>query len=207
MTITHAYHIYADGDWVAPFDAHIEALRSSGLMDSISQLILGVSGTQSSQDAVDRHLNAIDLPEHEVVGSSDGWEQSTINAFRRHLQSGVGLYAHTKGAANNTHFNALWRMAMTRIVISDWKYAIEALSEWDSAGPFLTTSQSTEHGGLEFYAGNFFWITAEAAKRIPAPAITSRYDAEVWVSDPSITRFDMYPGFPSLDLFLEVLSH
>lgn len=209
--ISHAYHIYADGpDWYSPIYTHHAALFESGLLEEIDHTILGIVGTERNRKAVHRSLRSMGWKPDEVIETLHGWEQVTMTALWEHARAypaGCSLYAHTKGASDPTLFNGRWRRAMTRVVVGRWREAVEQLqSGFDAAGPFFLTSTSPEHAGLKFYGGNFFWVKNSTAAKLPAPNNSSRWEAEVWLNGIQMSYYDMFPGFPSDELFGQVLS-
>lgn len=68
---------------------------------------------------------------------------------------------------------------MEKAVLWRWKECVEALSSVDSAGAHW---MQNAHGQW-FWGGNFWWCTAAYLAGLPPPRESSRWDAEIWVSN------------------------
>lgn len=177
--IWHFYHIYADGDWKVPVETHLRALQQSGLAGRLDGLFFGLVGSESRRDDVMEVMPGM------VVAQADtGWEQVTLEALDDFCQveDGKILYAHTKGAWNNTDLSKTWRESMTFDCVMRWQEAVNALDKNDVAGPYWLKSAEPEHREHEFFfAGNFWWANASYIRTLPEIKNENRYQAEGWI--------------------------
>jgi hypothetical protein len=137
--------------------------------------------------------------------STSGWEQETLDVLHRDAVAAphpfLVLYAHTKGAANQTEINRLWRIIMTRHTVTRWKQAIAAIEgPIGAAGCFWAPFKDTR-----FFGGNFWWARSEAIASIGPAGRRDRFDAEAWIG--KITTLPRpYGVFPLFNAPLTVPS-
>jgi hypothetical protein len=144
-----------------------------------------------------RAVVAASLPGAVVVEAESGWEQVTLAALRDWVQDHDArvFYAHTKGAWSQSRLAEVWRQRMTEAVVDRWQHCVEALDSVEVAGPFWYRSPEPEHADHgHFFAGNFWWGRADYLRTLPAPRMTSRFDAEGWVGLGMPSRIDMAAG-------------
>jgi len=177
--LVHFYHVFADGAWERPALEHVRRLANSGLLGALDEMYVGVVGSVERRREV-RHK----LPGVFVVEADCGWEQVTIEALRDFVRGGDGavFYAHTKGAWSQSPLAERWREAMTASTVDDWEKCVRALGRADAAGAFWYQSGEPEHElHGHFFAGNFWWATAEYLRTLDRVRTTSRFDAEGWI--------------------------
>lgn len=199
-TPRHYYHCYAAGAWERPAAEHVAALAGAGLHTDMTIGLIGAPGERGkARDIIGAALADAGLPAPERwVEADTGWEQVTLQQihFDVHRIPGAfpALYAHTKGAHNDTPVNRAWRRAMTRELVGGWRHCTSLLNEGhDTAGCHWVSA-----GGPSFYGGNFWWATASYLRTLPPPDRENRWRAETWVSSASSPHAaDLKPGWPS----------
>lgn len=186
LHIRHYYHVYADGAWQEPLAEHMEALQSSGLLDEIQHVNVGIVGSPDNRLAVCVALINLGIPFVIVAEADEGWEQVTLNVIyydSQILSSAYVLYAHTKGAANPEYpIQAPWRRVLTKWNVTHWRDNVAALdSGAGSSGCIWMLPENRAHLNWGFYAGNFWWARSDDLARTSPPVCGTRWDAEVWI--------------------------
>ena len=179
MKLVHFYHVYADGHWNEPALAHVEALHSSGLIDELDDMFVGIVGNPDSRGGV-----KLDLPGVVVAEADDGWEQVTLQALHAYAKENSAkiLYAHTKGAWSNSELARQWRVSMTHDTVTRWQECVKGLDEAQCVGPFWISSEDERHAGHKhFFAGNFWWARSDYLAGLPPVKNRHRFEAEGWV--------------------------
>jgi hypothetical protein len=201
--LVHFYHIGADGDWQVPVHEHFAALRTSKFPGRVR---VGIVGSNDNITKVEKYLVKYwDWRFTADVTADTGFEQVTLEVLRSWVQnedpSTKVLYAHSKGAFNQSFQQDNWREAMTTKLVREWETCVPLLDTSDVVGihwvtPALAASIGHEVGS-PFFGGNFWWANAGYLKNLPPLGYSSRWDAEAWIGlgDPKIT--DRKPGFPS----------
>ena len=210
MRVRHFYHVYAAGAWAEPVNEHIAALVGAGFS---GQITVGLVGPPADRAVARKRLasrlaalydSPVDWVEQDV-----GYEQVTLAALRDWVRASSGdaavLYAHTKGAHDNSEWNSCWRRSMTRRVVGDWRRCVGILSGgYDTVGCHWLTSEDSVPPShlveLPFYGGNFWWATADYLRRLPSVAMDSRFDAETWIGRTDPRAYDLLPGWPTREL-------
>lgn len=177
--IFHFYHVYADGDWLKPVKFHLAALEHSGLKNRLDGFFYGIVGSEENRENVKEFLPGEIIAEEET-----GWEQVTLEKLQEFADWNDGkiLYAHTKGAWNNTDLGTAWRESMTYDNIIRWREIVPKLDSYDGAGAFWLQSSEPEHREHRFFfAGNFWWANAHYIRKLPELKYDNRYQAEGWM--------------------------
>lgn len=207
--IRHFYHVYAGGAWAEPAREHAAALVAARFTGHITVGLAGpaqdraIARTYLAARFADLHGSPVDWAEWDT-----GFEQTTLTALHQWAQASPGdaivLYAHTKGAYNQTDWNAAWRRSMTLYVAGGWQECAGILADgYDTAGcHWLTPEQypDAENVPSPFYGGNFWWARAGYIATLPPPAGAARHDAELWIGLGSPRAYDLLPGWPGPDL-------
>lgn len=192
-SLSHFYHVYADGEWLRPVKEHLTALDESGLSAALDMFGVGIVGSLDNRAEVFDYINqwlSIDI----TVGQTDGWEQVTLNLLRRNAPAGGVLYAHTKTAANYSDMHDKWRRSMTFHNVIRWERCVELLRDYDTVGCHLI-----EPG--DFWGGNFWWADVAWLATLPEIPNDNRYQAESWIGSGPGKRFDLAPGWPDPSRF------
>lgn len=185
-SVAHFYHCYVMNDWKRITDEHIDALISSGLSERMGTLKLGVVGSPNDRHDAISYI-ASRLPTEVVAEADQGFEQVTLAAIKQNPRGDFILYCHTKG----THGPGqdLFRQAMTKGVVEEWRKCVEYLTEYEMGATFVMTEDhyppgysGPKMGPMPFFLGNFWWITAGAIANLPEPTMNNRYWAETWAT-------------------------
>lgn len=212
MEIRHYYHCYAAGAWAQPVREHIMALGWSRFGGDMT---VGLTGPPADRGRA-REMILLQLAEWDLplkvswVEADEGFEQVTLAAIHRDIHKFTGeqaiLYAHTKGARDDSQWNAFWRRSMTARVVADWRSCAEILAgDHDTVGcHWLTPAQHHDPPdwpvNSPFYGGNFWWARASYLRKLPLPLTEHRFHAEEWVGLAGPRAYDLLPGWPSMEL-------
>ena len=206
MTDLHAFlHIWADGAWQQPVEDFLNSLAITYLGENLTSAQIGLVGTPEN-----RMIVKAALPEWTVAAEADtGFTQVTLTALREFAlagNDGYVLYAHNKGAMNNTEFNTRWRRSMFYYVIEDWRYVIELLNDHDAAGCHWITPElfptMTDADGRRFFGGEVYWARLDYIRTLPPLCYDTRWHSEAWIAEnPAMRHFDLLSGWPAEDLF------
>lgn len=192
--LVHYYHLYvpqgAEALAAAIWREHVAALAASGLVRRLTRMETSLVGGD------------LDLPPppcpHEVVRFPSGHEMLTIDRLQGAAQvAETGtcfLYCHSKGVtyaprSPDTLLNTHWRQAMLAHVVHGWRDSLAPLADGrcDVAGPFYLEpgkwAETHPHfGRTPYFAGNFWWATADHIRRLPRlPIDADRHLAEIWI--------------------------
>jgi hypothetical protein len=211
MEMRHFYHIYAGGAWSEPVREHADALGEAGFPGAVT---VGLVGPPEDRVRA-REMTSLRLAEAGVrvpdvwLEADAGYEQLTLSAVRDFAVANPGyviLYAHTKGARDNSEWNACWRRSMTRRVVGGWRLCAGLLADGhDTVGcHWLTPERDNDPPDYPvttpMYGGNFWWATASYLAKLPAPGTESRFSAEEWVGLGGPRAYDLLPGWPTMKL-------
>ena len=211
MDIRHYYHVYAAGAWSQPVRDHFDALGHSGFDGDI---VIGLVGPehdrQMAREMIGMHLWARGLADPiKWIEADSGWEQVTLQQIHVDLSSIPGelavLYAHTKGAMDNSEWNEVWRRSMTRRVVSDWRSCVAMLGDYQTVGCHWLTPERDHDPPKRpittpMYGGNFWWARASYLRELPPLGTDYRHQAEEWVGLGNPKARDLLPGWPSRKL-------
>lgn len=211
MEVRHYYHIYAAGAWAPPVREHFAALGEVGFDGDIT---IGLVGPEEDRkmcrEMTEMHLRSHGLPAATWVEDRDGWEQVTLRQIYRdvHVLRGdfAVLYAHTKGARDDSDWNALWRRSMQRHVVSGWSACAKLLDGgYDAAGCHWLTPEKHNNPpdypvNSPFFGGNYWMARASYLRTLPPPGTEYRHQAEEWVGRKQPLVYDLLPGWPTVKL-------
>lgn len=196
----HFYHVWADGQWTVPVHEHLRALRDSRYAGSVH---VGLVGTPGNRDDAERHIVKFWSPRIDVCASAEsGYEQVTLNALHDYVHRSDAapyvLYAHTKGAYEESVPRDMWREAMTGPLVRHWRLAMPLLETYDAVGLHWLTAEEFPGRGIDtpFFGGNFWWATTAYLRTLPRPGTGSRFDAEGWIGLGNPRVIDLEPGWP-----------
>lgn len=216
--IRHYYHVWAGGAWAEPVREHIKALGESAFPGPVTVGLVGPDEDRfRARELITIRMEAAGLPAPDRwIEVADGYEQVTLREIHRDVCQRPGelavLYAHTKGARDNSAWNADWRRSMTFHVVSQWQHALSLLSRgYDTAGCHWLTPER-HHNPPDYivttpmYGGNFWWAKGSYLRTLP-PAETrrqlqgaGRFQAEEWIGLGSPRAADLLPGWPTRTL-------
>lgn len=211
--VRHYYHVYASGAWSEPVREHFEALGRAEFEGGIT---VGLVGYQEDRDMaramIGSHIRTWGMKEPDVwLEAQEGWEQLTLQQMHVDIHATPGeyavLYAHTKGARDNSPWNALWRRSMTSHLVSGWEQSAGFLERngTDAVGCHWLTPE--EHHDppdyvveSPFFGGNFWVARASYLRRLPPLESQYRHQAEEWVGLCNPVVRDLLPGWPTVKL-------
>jgi hypothetical protein len=213
VEVCHFYHVWVDGVWPGPVREHVEALGAAGFPGPVTVGLVGYAGDRPRvRDLISARFADAGLPPPAGWVEADaGFEDVTLRALRDHASCGDAhiLYAHTKGAYDDSPWNAAWRRSMTRHMVGGWEQCVKLLGGgYDTVGcHWLTPGQHHDPPDWDvpspFYGGNFWWAAARYVRRLPpVPRLRheNRHDAERWVGLAGPRAYDLLPGWPSAEL-------
>lgn len=182
-TFTHYYHIYADGPhWPEAVEDHLKVLDT---VDVPYQLVVGVTGNERNCDQV---IESIEHLSGVIFKFNSGWEHNTLELIIGHLEtgfiSGPVLYTHSKGSANKSEINTVWRQCMESHVVGKWKQALEELEQGASTvGVHWLEKEHWPGMNIKspFYGGNYWWASVDHLRLLPPLNYESRWGAEEWI--------------------------
>lgn len=196
----HFYHVWADGHWKVPVHDHLKALRESRFDGSVH---IGISGSPLNRDDVKRYVSKFWSPDADFCAEADvGYEQVTITALQEYVhREGTEpyvLYAHSKGAFEESVARDAWREAMTDPLVRHWRLTLSCLQDRDAVGLYWLTPEEFSDRNITspFFGGNFWWATAAYLRTLPPVGTSSRFDAETWIGLGNPKVLDLQPGWP-----------
>lgn len=212
----HYYHVWAGGSWPVPVREHAQALGAAGFPGPVTVGLVGPpADRQAAREVIEIMFATSGAPVPDSwVEADEGYEEVTLSALHRDARAGPAdypvLYAHTKGARDDTAYNAMWRWSMTAHVVGGWRACAGLVSgDYDTAGCHWITPEQyhnpPDHPVLTpMYGGNFWWSRTSYLRRLPAPSQDYRHQAEEWIGLAAPRACDLLPGWPSLAFFQEM---
>ncbi len=179
-------------DWAIGIVAEqIIALRDSDLTWAASEYYIGVNGGEDDAAAIQSLAPAKAMVVQHPEGSKG--EQPTLNLLYQWAMGtpkGYACYIHTKGATHTGDpISAAWRECGMRGVVHNWEQCVKDLDRgMDMVGCHWVTQEKYPFIPIgPYFAGNFWWATADFILSLPPIAETAvenlnRYDAECWVA-------------------------
>lgn len=179
----HYYHIYADGEyWKESVTEHLEILKT---IDVPYKMVTGIVGNKENCDRVLQELTELTT---DIYTFDSGWEHPTLELLRDDVATGKTsvpvLYTHSKGAANKSDINTIWRQCMEKHVVGGWKYALKELDQGASTvGVHWLEKEQWPSMDITypFYGGNYWWASVEHIKSLPPLSYKNRWGAEEWI--------------------------
>jgi hypothetical protein len=204
--LAHFYHVWADGAWQDPLAEHLAALKASGLGAALDYKAAGIVGRPANCQAAIAELGGWQI----AATAAAGHEEVTLRKLHAFAAlDGKAFYAHTKGAADPSRRNILWRRRMTYYCAGKWEQAVAALDEHDCAGPHWLTAE--RYWGCPvppwrcWFGGNFWWANLSFLRRLAPLADGDRWEAERWIgASGPVDAHNMLPVLP--DDGLETMS-
>lgn len=183
MKIAVWYHCKLSGDGIPDTNLSLNilceqmtALKQSGLAEAADELHLCLNGPES-----DLLLVAALCPNKSKIvahGPGKKSELPTLSLMRKWLPDHPGwlvCYHHSKGVTMrewgkiDIEFKALHRRTMERFVIWNWKQCVADLERgYEAVGCNLVHPIKRNHLPGRFFAGNFWWATANYLITLPS---------------------------------------
>lgn len=201
MKLIHYYHIYADGKWTTPVKEHLSAYTKSGLA-ARSELRIGLVGSPTNRESAKEFITRSRVSFEVHAEAPTGWEQITLDRIDLSEDARI-LYCHTKGAAFQNQLSVPWRRSMTEALVSNWRLPVyilemgvpeQGIPPVDAVGCYWMPFNG---GPPRHFSGNFWWANTDYLRRLPRPvAVTSRWDAEMWIGQGNGLMYDLAVGLP-----------
>lgn len=190
----------------------MQALRTTGLAEAASHILVGINGGEESECLADAILPG--TAQRVMHGLKSRCENLTIVELEKWLPAHDGwdvLYFHCKGSVTQSggpDFARRWRDCMMNNLIGQWRKCVRDLAMVDSVGCHWMPGMVD--GTQNIWAGNFWWAKSEFLRSLPSiyqrdritqsgiGAYESRYESEVWIGNgPRLPRvIDYHPGGP-----------
>lgn len=190
----------------------MDQLRDSGLLYECAEFHVGVNGGNESRLFVDAYIpGKADITYH---GLKSRAENLTLVMIEKWAKSHAGwnvLYFHSKGAthAPGSDYENMaggWREGMMRDLVLGWRQCVADLETHDVCCSHFMRQMGWDKS-QNICAGNFWWATSDFLATVPSiylrerikqdgiAALSSRYEAEVWISNGKIPTVKEYrPG-------------
>lgn len=191
---------------IAVLHEQMNSLRLSGVMDSATEIHVGVNGNDSDSLTVCAFLPERSIRVHVHTNDVGQSELTTLARLQKWLEPGWFVcYHHIKGVSypGNPVWER-WRRCMERVCIRDWEACVDALDRGcDVAGAHWLTHEkyTMVPPSQRYFGGNFWWARSEYLLSLPPVAKDSRenrYEAEVWIGSGKKKPIvmDFAPHFP-----------
>lgn len=186
------YHAFLWGEWKLLVQNQMMRLHTSGILDKMSMMTIGVSAFDDDDYNWFRELwgefdnvNIIRTP-HELMPRE---ERTTLMLLKEWCDSDKQdtpiLYFHTKGLSRSGYNVELWRLYMEYYNIDRWRHAVSALNNgWDCYGVNLRDDTEKLFGGTYLhYSGNFWWAKSSYVKTLEKDMLVgaNRWHGEFWI--------------------------
>lgn len=186
------YHAFLFGEWKLLVQEQMMRMHSSGLLDKMSMMTIGVASFNDEDYNWFRDLwkdfsnvviqrcptNLMPREERTTLMLLKNWCDSS-------MQDVPVLYFHTKGLSRVGYNSSLWRLYMEHYNIDRWRHAVSALNNgWDTYGVNLRDDTEELFGERHLhYSGNFWWAKSSYVKGLGTELLTgaSRWDGEFWI--------------------------
>lgn len=187
--VTVFYHVWAAGQWQAPFGEFLSAAADAGLP---GRLHVGIIGTPAERGMVTEWLRAHHPGLDWVVAAEadSGFEEVTLMAVGAYaaVNDGAVLYMHDKGSYTPGGFEVQWRRRVTDHLVTRWRECVARLGSADAVGchwlspaqlwprpwPLRGRMVGVTH---PHFSGNFWWADCRYLRRLPPwPFTVPHYD-------------------------------
>lgn len=186
------YHAFLWGDWKLLVQNQMLRLHTSGILDKMSSMTIGVAAFNDAdynwfRDMWNEYTNVIvNRIAHEHMPRE---ERPTLMMLKEWCDSSKEdspvLYFHTKGLSRSGYNVELWRLLMEHFNIDRWRHAVSALSNgWDTYGANLRDDTEELFGGKYLhYSGNFWWAKSFYIKKLDKTMLlgANRWEGEFWL--------------------------
>jgi hypothetical protein len=186
------YHALLWGDWKLLVQSQMLRLHTSGLLNKMETMVIGVAAFEDDDYNWFRDLwkdfsnVVITRTPHDLMPRE---ERPTLMLLKEWCDESKEdspiLYFHTKGLTRPGYNVELWRMYMEYYNIDRWRWAVSALNNgWDTYG--VNLRQDTEElFGQKYlhYNGNFWWAKSSYIRTLNKDLLVgaNRWEGEFWV--------------------------
>lgn len=179
-------------------DEQMTALKTSGLLDAASEIIVGINENPLESGAfVHRFIPAkAKVVYHGAKSRAENLTIVEIEKWVKDHQDWHVLYFHAKGSTHahgsdyGEKVSKPWRNGMMLDLVTNWRTCVADLETHDIVCShwMWNLADGTQH----IPAGDFLWITSNFAAKLPSiylrdrikqdgiAALSSRYEAEVY---------------------------
>lgn len=184
----------------------------SGLWGAAKEIHFGINGGEESKPVSKTVIPPkAQITYHGLQNRNENLTIVMVHDFAKKHPGWNVLYAHAKGASHNPRSDygkmaALWREGMMQDLVLNWRQCVSDLESHDVAcSHFMRNKGSDQSQNIS--AGNFWWATSDFLATVPSiylrdriqkdgiGALSSRYEAEVWLSNGRIPNVKEYrPG-------------
>lgn len=190
------YHAFLWGEWKHLVQNQMLRLHSSGILDKMSSMTIGVSCFNDDDyrwfvDLWGEYQNVfIKRTPQELLARE---ERTTLMLLKEWCDSNDTvepiLYFHTKGLTRSGYNIELWRMYMEYYNIDRWRYAVSAINNgWDTYGVNLRDNTEELFGKKYLhYNGNFWWAKSSYVRTLDKDLLVgaNRWEGEFWIGTKS----------------------
>lgn len=188
------FHICTINNWQNIVTKLFNKIKSSGLLDTITELRLIVLGTE-----LDKVKQIMCHPKVRIVFHSSDislYERPALNQIKKDCekQDFYLLYVHSKGVQkrNERRINNIndWIDMMIYYLIDGHSVCVDYLEFFDAIGTNLVTapqqiikksSSLSDHKDSYHFSGNFWWSKSEYIKTLPENIGPKYLDPEMWI--------------------------
>lgn len=186
------YHAFLWGEWKILVQNQMMRLHTSGILDRMSHMTIGVASFNDEdydwfRDLWKDYENVLlhRIPQELMLRE----ERPTLMLLKEWCDEAKEetpvLYFHTKGLSRTGYNIELWRLYMEYFNIDRWRYAVSALANgWDTYGVNLRDDTKELFGGNYLhYSGNFWWAKSSYIKTLEKDMLVgaNRWDGEFWI--------------------------
>lgn len=186
------YHAFLWGDWKILVQSQMLRLHTSGILDKMSMMTIGVSTFEDRdydwfRDLWKEFPNVFvnKIPQDMMPRE----ERATLMLLKEWCDGSKEdvpiLYFHTKGLTRTGYNIELWRLYMEYYNIDKWRHAVSALNNgWDTYGVNLRDDTEKLFGKKYLhYSGNFWWARSHYIKTLDKGLLvgSNRWDGEFWM--------------------------
>jgi len=201
------YHAFLWGEWKLLVQSQMMRLHTSGILDKMSHMSIGVSAFNQEDFLWFRDLwsqfskVSVSQTPHELMPRE---ERPTLSTLKRWCDSTNEntpvLYFHTKGLTRTGYNVELWRLYMEYYNIDRWRHAVSVLNNgWNTYGVNLR-DDTEELFGKKYlhYSGNFWWANSFYIKSLESNMLegSNRWDGEFWIGSKG-SKDKMFNAFES----------
>lgn len=183
-------------------DEQMTALKTSGLLDAASEMIVGVNGCAESTVFAHRFIpSKAKVVYHGTKSRAENLTIVELHNWAKDHPDWFVLYFHSKGSTHapgsdyGEKVSKPWRNGMMLDLVTNWRTCVSDLEAHDIVCShwMWNLADGTQH----IPAGNFLWLTSNFAAKLPSmylrerikqdgiSALSSRYEAEVnWCNGP-----------------------
>lgn len=200
------YHcLFQIGDTLLPASIDIvceqmSALKSSGLLDAASEVVIGVNGGDEATAFSELFPAKSTIVYHGLQCRNELRTIILMEEWVKTHPDWYVLYHHSKGAthvqgSDYASLAARWRRCMTQGCVWRWQECVALLDQgYEAVGVHWITGQGWDRS-QHYFAGTFFFAASNFLRTLPPvskrkriamsgiDSAESRYESEVWIGN------------------------